>query len=187
VLIVHEDRLRGGIGAEIAAYLGEHLFTALDAPISRIGAADTPVPYAPPLETAYLPSVDRIYEGIVRLAESRQMPRAIARGPARRVGAAPECSAASVRSAVPRHPLAIGGAMAGDPVIAAAAALRDFRDGKPLHERGRRRRGKRGQREADDADNSQCEDAHRSPREGCAAQIILQGSRGALSPSPSTP
>jgi pyruvate/2-oxoglutarate/acetoin dehydrogenase E1 component len=68
VLIVHEDRLRGGIGAEIAAYLGEHLFTSLDAPISRIGAPDTPVPYAPPLETAYLPSVDRIYEGITRLA-----------------------------------------------------------------------------------------------------------------------
>ena len=68
VLIVHEDRLRGGIGAEIAAYLGEHLFTSLDAPISRIGAPDTPVPFAPPLETAYLPSVDRIYEGITRLA-----------------------------------------------------------------------------------------------------------------------
>ncbi|HKX18296.1 MAG TPA: alpha-ketoacid dehydrogenase subunit beta [bacterium] len=68
VLIVHEDRLRGGIGAEIAAYLGEHLFTSLDAPISRIGAPDTPVPYAPPLETAYLPSVDRIYEGMIRLA-----------------------------------------------------------------------------------------------------------------------
>jgi 2-oxoisovalerate dehydrogenase E1 component beta subunit len=68
VLIVHEDRLRGGIGAEIAAYLGEHLFTSLDAPISRIGAADTPVPYAPPLETAYLPSVDRIFEAIARLA-----------------------------------------------------------------------------------------------------------------------
>lgn len=68
VLIVHEDRLRGGVGAEIAAYLGEHLFTSLDAPISRIGAPDTPVPYAPPLETAYLPSVDRIYAGIIRLA-----------------------------------------------------------------------------------------------------------------------
>ena len=66
-LIVHEDRLRGGIGAEIAAYLGEHLFTSLDAPISRIGAPDTPVPYAPPLESAYLPSVDRIHEGIKRL------------------------------------------------------------------------------------------------------------------------
>jgi pyruvate/2-oxoglutarate/acetoin dehydrogenase E1 component len=67
VLIVHEDRLRGGIGAELAAYLGEHLFTSLDAPIARIGAPDTPVPYAPPLETAYLPSVDRIAEAVIRL------------------------------------------------------------------------------------------------------------------------
>ncbi len=68
VLIVHEDRLRGGIGAEIAAYVGEHLFTLLDAPISRVGALDTPVPYAPPLEAAYLPSVDRIRRAVVDLA-----------------------------------------------------------------------------------------------------------------------
>lgn len=67
-LIVHEDRLRGGIGAEIAASLAEHLFTALDAPISRVGAPDTPVPYAPPLEAAYLPGPERIYQAIVRLA-----------------------------------------------------------------------------------------------------------------------
>jgi len=68
VLIVHEDRLRGGIGAEISAHIAEHLFTQLDAPIGRIGAIDTPVPYAPPLETAYLPSVERIRSAIVRLA-----------------------------------------------------------------------------------------------------------------------
>jgi len=67
-LIVHEDRLRGGIGAEIAAYVGEHFFTALDAPICRVGAPDTPVPYAPPLEAAYLPSADRIRHAIVHLA-----------------------------------------------------------------------------------------------------------------------
>jgi len=68
VLIVHEDRLRGGIGAEIAAHLGEHLFTSLDAPIQRIGAPDTPVPYAPALEAAYLPDADLIRDAIVRLA-----------------------------------------------------------------------------------------------------------------------
>lgn len=67
-LVVHEDRLRGGLGAEIAAHIGEHLFTSLDAPICRVGAPDTPVPYAPPLETAYLPSVDRIRDAMVRLA-----------------------------------------------------------------------------------------------------------------------
>jgi pyruvate/2-oxoglutarate/acetoin dehydrogenase E1 component len=67
VLIVHEDRLRGGIGAEIAAHIGEHLFTSLDAPITRIGAPDTPVPYAPGLEAAYLPGVEEIRAAMVRL------------------------------------------------------------------------------------------------------------------------
>ena len=68
VLIVHEDRLRGGVGAEIAAHIGEHLFGSLDAPVARIGAPDTPVPYAPALEAAYLPSADRIHDAIVRQA-----------------------------------------------------------------------------------------------------------------------
>jgi pyruvate/2-oxoglutarate/acetoin dehydrogenase E1 component len=68
VLIVHEDRLRGGIGAEIAAHLSEHLFTSLDAPIARIGAPDIPVPYAPSLEAAYLPSAERIGETMLRVA-----------------------------------------------------------------------------------------------------------------------
>ena len=69
VLIVHEDRLRGGIGAEIAAYIAQHLFSSLDAPICRIGAPDTPVPYAPPLEAAYLPSVDRIRQALISTAQ----------------------------------------------------------------------------------------------------------------------
>jgi len=68
VLIVQEDRLRGGIGAEIAAHIGEHLFGSLDAPIARIGAPNVPVPYAPELEAAYLPGADRIREAIIRLA-----------------------------------------------------------------------------------------------------------------------
>jgi len=68
LLIVHEDRLRGGIGAEIAAHVAEHLFDVLDAPIRRLGAPDTPVPYAPPLEAAYLPSADRIRETMLELA-----------------------------------------------------------------------------------------------------------------------
>ncbi len=68
VLVVHEDRLRGGIGAEIAAYIAEHLFTSLDAPVGRIGAPDTPVPYAPPLEEAYLPGVERIRRALITLS-----------------------------------------------------------------------------------------------------------------------
>jgi pyruvate/2-oxoglutarate/acetoin dehydrogenase E1 component len=67
-LIVHEDHLRGGIGAEIAAHIGQHLFTSLDAPIGRIGAPDTPVPYAPALEAAYLPDAARIRGAILDLA-----------------------------------------------------------------------------------------------------------------------
>ncbi len=48
VLIVHEDTLTGGIGAEIAAILAEDLFEYLDGPITRVAAPDTPFPYAPP-------------------------------------------------------------------------------------------------------------------------------------------
>jgi 2-oxoisovalerate dehydrogenase E1 component beta subunit len=68
VLVVHEDHLRGGVGAEIAAYVGQHLFTSLDAPIGRLGAPDTPVPYAPVLEAAYLPDAARIRAAILDLA-----------------------------------------------------------------------------------------------------------------------
>jgi 2-oxoisovalerate dehydrogenase E1 component len=54
VLIVHEDTLTGGIGAEIAAYLSAHCFEYLDAPIKRVGSMDTPVPLAPQLEKQFL-------------------------------------------------------------------------------------------------------------------------------------
>jgi 2-oxoisovalerate dehydrogenase E1 component beta subunit len=60
VLIVHEDTLTGGIGAELAAILAEDLFEYLDGPITRIAAPDTPFPYAPPLEEAYLPNMGKI-------------------------------------------------------------------------------------------------------------------------------
>ena len=60
VLIVHEDTRTGGIGESIAAIIQEHAFDWLDAPIRIIGAVDTPVPYSPPLEDAFLPSEDEI-------------------------------------------------------------------------------------------------------------------------------
>jgi 2-oxoisovalerate dehydrogenase E1 component len=56
VLIVHEDSRTGGIGESLAAMIQEEAFEWLDAPVRIIGALDTPVPYSPPLEAAFLPS-----------------------------------------------------------------------------------------------------------------------------------
>ncbi|MFZ6664565.1 alpha-ketoacid dehydrogenase subunit alpha/beta [Peijinzhouia sedimentorum] len=59
VLVLHEDTLTGGIGAEIAAWVNEHCFEYLDAPVMREASLDTPIPFAPPLEKNFLP-VDRL-------------------------------------------------------------------------------------------------------------------------------
>ncbi len=55
VLILHEDTLTGGIGAEISAWITEHLFNHLDAPITRVASLDTAIPFAPTLENNFLP------------------------------------------------------------------------------------------------------------------------------------
>jgi 2-oxoisovalerate dehydrogenase E1 component len=54
VLVLHEDTLTGGIGAEIAAWIGEHLFNYLDAPVVRCASLDTPVPFNIELEKNFL-------------------------------------------------------------------------------------------------------------------------------------
>lgn len=54
VVIVHEDTLTGGIGAEIAAWISEHCFEYLDAPVKRVGSLDTPIPMAMDLEDNFL-------------------------------------------------------------------------------------------------------------------------------------
>jgi 2-oxoisovalerate dehydrogenase E1 component len=55
VLVLHEDSLYGGLGGEIAAYISEHLFEYLDAPVMRLASIDTPIPFAISLEKEYLP------------------------------------------------------------------------------------------------------------------------------------
>jgi 2-oxoisovalerate dehydrogenase E1 component len=65
-LIVHEDTLSFGFGAEIAARIADELFEHLDAPVRRVAAADTWVGYHPDLENAVLPQTD----DIVREAEA---------------------------------------------------------------------------------------------------------------------
>jgi 2-oxoisovalerate dehydrogenase E1 component len=60
VLIVHEDSRTGGIGESLAAIIQEEAFESLDAPVRVLGALDTPVPYAPPLEERFLVSEDEI-------------------------------------------------------------------------------------------------------------------------------
>lgn len=66
VLVAHEDCLTGGIGGEIAAWIGEHCFQYLDAPVMREGSLDTPVPFAPALEQNFLPQ-QRMAEKLKKL------------------------------------------------------------------------------------------------------------------------
>lgn len=60
VMIIHEDTRTGSVGESIAAIIQEEAFDWLDAPVRIIGALDTPVPYSPPLEEAFLPSEEEI-------------------------------------------------------------------------------------------------------------------------------
>ncbi|HVP75552.1 MAG TPA: alpha-ketoacid dehydrogenase subunit beta [Gaiellaceae bacterium] len=69
VLVLHEDTRTGGFGAEIAATIAEEAFEDLDAPVKRIAAPDTPVPFSPPLEKAFIPQVEDVVTGLRELAE----------------------------------------------------------------------------------------------------------------------
>jgi len=66
VLVLHEDTLTGGIGAEISAWISEHCFRYLDAPVMRVASLDTPIPFAPTLEKNFLPLV-RLREKVEEL------------------------------------------------------------------------------------------------------------------------
>ncbi len=67
-LVLHEDTRTGGFGAEIAATIAEEAFEDLDAPVKRIAAPDTPVPFSPPLEKAFIPQVEDVVAGLRDLA-----------------------------------------------------------------------------------------------------------------------
>jgi 2-oxoisovalerate dehydrogenase E1 component beta subunit len=69
VLVLHEDTLSGGFGAEIAATIAEEAFEDLDAPVKRLAAPDTPVPFSPPLEKAFIPQVEDVVKGLKELAD----------------------------------------------------------------------------------------------------------------------
>ncbi len=69
VLIVHEDSRTGGVGESLAAVIQEEAFEWLDAPVRVLAALDTPVPYAPPLEEAFLPGEAEIEHAARRLVQ----------------------------------------------------------------------------------------------------------------------
>lgn len=66
VLILHEDTLTGGIGGEISAWINEHCFSDLDAPVIRVASLDTAIPFAPTLENNFLPK-GRLKQAIEKL------------------------------------------------------------------------------------------------------------------------
>lgn len=68
-LIVYEDNLTGGFGAEIAAILADEAFTALDAPVRRLAGPDVPaVPYSHPLQSWFMPDPEKIADAMRELA-----------------------------------------------------------------------------------------------------------------------
>jgi 2-oxoisovalerate dehydrogenase E1 component len=66
VLVLHEDNLTGGIGAEITAWISEHCFQYLDAPVMRCASLDTPIPFSPELEQQYL-AKSRLHDAMQKL------------------------------------------------------------------------------------------------------------------------
>src|SRR3954464_12238580 len=69
LLVLHEDTRTGGFGGEIAATVAEEAFEDLDAPVRRVTAPDTPVPFSPPLEKAFIPQVEDVVAALRELAE----------------------------------------------------------------------------------------------------------------------
>jgi pyruvate/2-oxoglutarate/acetoin dehydrogenase E1 component len=69
-LVIHEDLLTGGFGAEVAALVSENMFESLDAPVQRVAAYDCPaIPYETGLEGEILPQVAWIENSLTKLLE----------------------------------------------------------------------------------------------------------------------
>lgn len=69
LLIVHEDNLTGGVGAEVAAVVSDQAFEYLDGPVTRLCGPDVPtMPFAQTLEDAYMPSTEKVAEALRKLA-----------------------------------------------------------------------------------------------------------------------
>ena len=66
-IIITEEVKRGGFGGELSAIIAEEFFDYLDAPVVRIGALDTPVPFAPNLEQYYMPNAQDILAGAKKI------------------------------------------------------------------------------------------------------------------------
>jgi pyruvate dehydrogenase E1 component beta subunit len=67
VVVVTEENKRGGYAGEISAMISEEIFDALDAPIVRLGALNTPIPFSPKLEQYIIPDSRDIIKGIRKL------------------------------------------------------------------------------------------------------------------------
>ncbi|MDN3515895.1 MAG: alpha-ketoacid dehydrogenase subunit beta [Candidatus Brocadia sp.] len=67
VIVLHEQTRTGGVGAEVSALINENCFEYLDAPIVRVTAPDTPVPYSPPLEEAFIPQTKDVISAVEKL------------------------------------------------------------------------------------------------------------------------
>ncbi len=68
VIVLTEEQLTGSVAAEVAARISQHAFEWLDGPVHRLCCPDTPVPYSPTLEEAYLPNVDKLVARVRELA-----------------------------------------------------------------------------------------------------------------------
>ena len=72
LIVIDESAARCGLAADIAALVAEKAFDSLKAPIIKITPPHTPVPFSPPLEDAYVPTVDKVVNGIYKLLGQRR-------------------------------------------------------------------------------------------------------------------